>query len=113
MSGRPVREQELQATLVEACRVLGYRVAHFRPARTAHGWRTPMSGDVGFPDLVCARPGRVFALELKAARGRLGPGQQEWLQALEGGVVDARVVRPDDLDVVLALLAQRERPPAA
>jgi hypothetical protein len=55
----------------------------------------------------------VFALELKAARGRLGPGQQEWLQALEGGVVDARVVRPDDLDVVLALLAQRERPPAA
>jgi hypothetical protein len=108
VSGRPVREQELQATIVEACRVLGYRVAHFRPARTAHGWRTPMSGDVGFPDLVCARPGRVFALELKAARGRLGPGQQEWLQALDGGLVEARVVRPAELDELLVLLAARD-----
>jgi hypothetical protein len=108
VSGRPVREQELQATIVEACRVLGYRVAHFRPAQTAHGWRTPMSGDVGFPDLICARPGRVLALELKAARGRLGPGQAEWLQALDGGLVEARVVRPAELDELLVLLAARD-----
>ena len=33
MTGRQVSERELQATLVEACRVLGWRVAHFRPAR--------------------------------------------------------------------------------
>jgi hypothetical protein len=108
VSGRPVREQELQATIVEACRVLGYRVAHVRPARTAHGWRTPMSGDVGFPDLICARPGRVLALELKAARGRLGPGQSQWLQALEGGLVHAQVVRPAELDELLVLLGARD-----
>jgi hypothetical protein len=107
VSGRPVREQELQATIVEACRVLGYRVAHFRPARTAHGWRTPMSGDVGFPDLICAGAGRVLALELKAARGRLGPEQAEWLQAMQGAVVHAQVVRPAELDELLALLAAR------
>jgi hypothetical protein len=102
-------ERELQATIVDACRVLGYRVAHFRPARTVHGWRTPMTGDIGFPDLVCARPGRVLALELKAARGRLGPGQAEWLRALQGAVVHAQVVTPAGLDELLTLLAKKEQ----
>jgi hypothetical protein len=97
-----VSEHELQATIVDACRVLGYRVAHFRPART------PMTGDEGFPDLICARPGRVLALELKAARGRLGPGQAEWLEAMQGAIVHAKVVRPAELDELLALLAARD-----
>jgi hypothetical protein len=103
-----VSEHELQATIVDACRVLGYRVAHFRPARTASGWCTPMTGDEGFPDLICARPGRVLALELKAARGRLGPGQAEWLEAMQGAIVHAKVVRPAELDELLALLAARD-----
>jgi hypothetical protein len=106
VSGR-VQEQELQATIVEACRVLGYRATHFRPARTNQGWRTPITGDVGFPDLICARPGRVLALELKGAGGRLREGQAEWLRMLDGGLVTARLVYPDDLDDVLALLAER------
>jgi hypothetical protein len=109
VNGRPVRERELQATIVDACRVLGYRVAHFRPARTAHGWRTPMTGDIGFPDLVCARPGRMLALELKAAGRRLGPGQAGWLDALHGAMVHAQVVTPAGLDALLALLARKEQ----
>jgi len=105
-------EADLTGTIVDAAGLLGYRVVHFRPARTARGWRTPVQGDIGFPDLVVARPGRVFALELKAAGGRLGEGQAEWLRALDGGLVDARLVYPDDLDGLLALLARREAPAA-
>jgi hypothetical protein len=105
-----VLERDMEQTIVAACRLLGYRVAHFRPARTTPGWRTPMTGDVGFPDLICARPGRVFALELKAKGGRLRDGQADWLRALDGGLVEAQLVYPVDLDDVLALLAQPEAP---
>jgi hypothetical protein len=105
VSDRQVSERDFQTTVVDACRLLGWKVAHFRSARTAHGWRTPLTGDVGFPDLICARPGRALALELKAARGRLGPGQQEWLEALHGAQVHAQLVTPAGLDELLALLA--------
>jgi hypothetical protein len=101
-----VTEHELQATILEAARVLGWRIYHQRPAQTRHGWRTALTGDPGFPDLILARPGRVLALELKAARGRPRDAQADWLQALDGGLVIARLVYPDDLDDVLALLAE-------
>jgi hypothetical protein len=107
-----VSEQDLQATLLEAARLFGWRVYHQRPAQTSRGWRTALTGDRGFPDLIAARSGRVFALELKSAGGRLREGQAEWLHALNGGLVTARLVYPDDLDELLALLTRRE-PPAS
>src|SRR5215217_4018452 len=58
-------EAECQATIIEAARVLGYRVAHFRAARTMHGWRTPLQGDAGWPDLVIAGHGHCLVVELK------------------------------------------------
>lgn len=48
-----ISEAELQSAVIELARTLGYRVAHFRAARTAQGWRTPVEADgAGFPDLV-------------------------------------------------------------
>lgn len=43
-------ERQWQAQVIELARILGWRVAHFRPALTKHGWRTPVQADgAGFP----------------------------------------------------------------
>jgi hypothetical protein len=76
-------ERELQNAVIELAQLLKWRVAHFRPARTAQGWRTAVAGDgVGFPDLVLVRDRLIF-VELKSAKGRLSPAQQCWLADLE------------------------------
>lgn len=76
-------EAELQRGVIETAHALGYLVAHFRPAQTAQGWRTPVEGDgKGFPDLVVAGRGRLIFAELKGERGRLSPEQSIWLAEL-------------------------------
>jgi hypothetical protein len=101
-----VLERDWQQTVVEAARALGWRVAHFRPARTAHGWRTPVAADAaGFPDLVLVRSPRVLFVELKTERGRLRGEQEAWLEALGGCAgVEAFVWRPDDWDAAVEVL---------
>ncbi len=84
-TGMKMSERELQSAVIECARVLGWRVAHFRPALTARGWRTPVQADgAGFPDLCMAHPKqrRLLFVELKAARGRLSLEQVEWLDTL-------------------------------
>jgi hypothetical protein len=45
-------EREFQDAVADVARLAGWRVVHFRPARTAEGWRTPGSYDAhGWPDL--------------------------------------------------------------
>lgn len=76
-------EAELQSAVIELARLLGYRVAHFRPALTAKGYRTPVEADgKGFPDLVLAKPGRLLFVELKSAKGKLSEEQEAWRCAL-------------------------------
>ena len=61
-------EAQFQSAIVELARLLGYRVAHFRAAKTAHGWRTPVAADgAGWPDLTLAKPGRLLFVECKSA----------------------------------------------
>lgn len=92
-------EAQYQQRVIDLARTLGYRVAHFRPALTRSGrWATPMQGDKGFPDLVLAKGGRVLLAELKTDVGRLGPGQQGWLDALGP---HGRLWRPRDWLTVL------------
>ena len=95
-------EAQLQASVIELAQLLGWRVAHFRPARTEAGWRTAVAGDgKGFPDLLLTKRGYLLFAELKSARGRLSPEQEEWLAdlALVGhgiGPVRALVWTPAD-----------------
>lgn len=78
-----MNEATLQAAVIDLAHVMGFRVAHFRPARIETGWRTPVSADGrGFPDLVIAKPGRVLFVELKGSAGRVSPAQQEWIDVL-------------------------------
>lgn len=79
-----MNERELQKGVIDCARLFGWRVAHFRPAQTARGWRTPVEADgAGFPDLVLVRDGRLIFAELKGDSGRLSEAQTAWLVALE------------------------------
>jgi hypothetical protein len=77
-------EAELQAAVIDLARVYGWKVAHFRPAQTARGYRTPVSADGrGFPDLVIARGGHeLLFVELKRTGGRMTAAQMGWLSTL-------------------------------
>jgi hypothetical protein len=98
-------ENDWLTWVVDVAKLHGWRVGHFRPARTVKGWRTPVQGDKGFADLVLARAGVVLVAELKTDRGRLTPDQRAWLAAL--GPVGV-VWRPRDRDLVLATLRNGE-----
>lgn len=58
----------------------GWRVAHFKTARTMKGaYVTPVAGDgAGFPDLVLTRKQRLAFAELKKDGNYLRPKQRQW-----------------------------------
>jgi hypothetical protein len=95
--GVSVSECDFQAAVIEAAQLLRWRVAHFRAARIAQGWRTPVQADgAGFPDLIAVRGTRLIAAELKSERGKLRPEQANWLEALQAAGAEARIWRPAD-----------------
>jgi hypothetical protein len=73
-------EDVLQHHVIELAHLLGWKIAHFRPAKTAHGWRTAVSADgAGFPDLELHHPqyGTMW-VELKAGKAKLRVDQEAW-----------------------------------
>ncbi len=86
-------------TVLQFAKLHGWKVHHGRPALTAKGWRTPVMGDVGFPDIVLARAGRVLFAELKVGKNKPTHEQALWLAAC-GGVV----WRPEMWDTISATL---------
>lgn len=95
-TGPRLTEKEFQAQVIQLARLMGYRMTHFRPARTARGWCTPIIGDPGFVDLVLAKPGRVLMPELKVPPNKTTADQDEWLRVLDGATVWAGVWEPKD-----------------
>ena len=88
-------EAQLSASVIELAQLFGYRVAHFRPARTADGWRTPVEADgAGWPDLTMVCRDRLIFAELKSRRGHVSAGQQVWLDVLSA-VGETYVWRPE------------------
>ena len=99
-TGRPVHH--LGSRLA---RQNGWHVAHFRPALTGRGWRTPVQADgKGFPDLVLVRE-RVIYAELKSRTGSLEPEQRAWRDWLRATGAEWHLWRPDQRDEITALLA--------
>lgn len=100
-----ITESQFQAQVIELARLLGWRSAHFRPALTARGWRTPVQGDgAGFPDTVLVRRDRLVIAELKSAAGKVSSEQTAWLAALEAAGCETFLWRPTDLDDIAEVL---------
>lgn len=82
----PLSEKDFQRQVTDLGEVLGWDWAHFRPAQTARGWRTPVSGTIGegWVDLVLvrARDRRLVFAELKSDRGAVSPRQMAVLDIL-------------------------------
>lgn len=83
-------EKQLQQHVILLAGVFGWRHFHVYDSR-----RSP----AGFPDLVLVHPGqkRLLFRELKTERGRLRPGQPEWLEDLTPAGQSAEVWRPRDV----------------
>lgn len=101
-------EEDFQRAVIDTARAHQYRIAHFRAAATAKGFRTPVEADgAGFPDLVLVGRGRIIVAELKRATGTVSAAQTLWLEAFRGAGVETYVWRPVDLLSLPALLRDR------
>jgi len=87
----PITEDDFMAQVTQLAELLGWQWAHFRPAMTSKGWRTPVSGSLGkgWPDLVLvrARDRRLIFAELKASKMKPTPEQVRVLELLRSLVV--------------------------
>ena len=91
------QEANFQRAVIDMAHLYGWRVAHFRRARKANGWSTPVAADgKGFPDLFCVRPqtGHRLAAELKVPPNKVSVEQNDWLDALELSGIPAFVWTP-------------------
>ena len=83
-------ERQLSKAVVELATRLGWMV------HTLSDSRSLRSHHPGFPDLVCLRGPRMLVAELKSGKGRIRPGQQEWLEAFREAGAEAHLWRPGD-----------------
>lgn len=105
-------EEAWQDQVVELARLTGWICAHFRPAASGQGFRTPVKYDgQGYPDLTMCRPGEFMVVECKSDVGRVSPDQQRWLDALACAGVEVHVWRPRDAAEVDARLTAPRKPP--
>lgn len=94
---RLITESELQQAIIDCVHAMGGVVAHFRPAKTAHGWRTAVAADgKGFPDLVICVNGRTLFRELKRMGMPLAEHQENWKRWLGWNGADWGLWRPMD-----------------
>jgi hypothetical protein len=88
--------KQLQRAAIQVCHARGFIVAHFTAAQVRQGvFVTPIKADgKGFPDMIVAGHGRVFAIEVKGTNDYVKPEQREWLNRLEAGGVKTLVLTP-------------------
>lgn len=97
-------EEQFLQQILQLARLLGWHTAHFRAAKTSRGWRTAVSGDgKGFPDLVLTRDRTIYA-ELKAARGKLSPEQEEWRDRLLLAGCEWYLWQPSQFEEIASIL---------
>jgi hypothetical protein len=100
-----ISETEFLSQVLQVAEMLGWHAAHFRPALTGRGWRTPVQGDLGkgWPDLVLGRGDRLIFAELKRDGAKTTSDQERVLDVLIL-VGEARVWRPADFDRIGEIL---------
>lgn len=110
MARLTLTEAQFQRQVIDLARACGWMVAHFRPALTRRGrWSTPVQADgAGFPDLICVKPRRIVAAELKAGRGRVTEAQRRWLGRLALAGAECYIWRPESWDAIVKVLKNWE-----
>ena len=101
MTRPSLTEAEFAAQVTDLATLLGWSAAHFRPAQTSKGWRTPVSGSLGkgWPDYVFAHPTHgVLFRELKRDGGNLTGDQLVVIALLRRAGANVAVWRPRDMD---------------
>lgn len=104
---KETEEGFLQAVMAFA-KLNGWRSAHFRPAKTAKGWRTAVGGEgKGFPDLVMIHPAlqKMVVAELKVGRNTTTHDQDVWLDHFKEVCDDVYVWRPTDWPTIQKVLS--------
>lgn len=100
-------EAEFQQQLIDMAHLFGWIVAHFRPALTKRGWRTPVSADgKGFPDLVLVRD-RTIYVEVKREGEKLSEDQTLWRDWLLNAGVEWYCWKPSDFDTAASILRRK------
>lgn len=104
---KPASEYGFLVAVLQLAKLTGWLSYHPRPARTARGWRTAVSGSgAGYPDVTLARGGRLLFLELKAEGGQVRPEQRRWLSCLrQVPGVEVYLLRPSDWPAIEQILA--------
>ena len=101
-------EAQFTRQVIQLAQLMGFKVAHFRPAQTSKGWRTAVSGDgVGFPDLVLVRGREIYFWELKVKPNRASTAQAEWIEALQDARVKAQVLYPEQWEWIQETLMRK------
>jgi hypothetical protein len=96
-------EAQLQQRVLDLAKHCHWMVVHIRATEVSKGrWSVPYTGDLGLPDLILCKNGRVILAELKSASGKTTPQQDAWLTAAGD---HARLWRPSDWNTILAELA--------
>ena len=106
-----ISEADWMRQVTELAEMLGWSWAHFRPAKTAHGWRTPVSGPLGagWPDLTLVRDDRLLFVELKRDKNARPTPDQTFVLTLLGIAAETYVWRPSDWDDVARILQSKIR----
>lgn len=98
-------EKTFIAQTIAVASGLGWLTAHFRPAKTAKGWRTAVQGHgLGFPDLILVRGPLKIAWELKVKKNKPSPEQEAWLAALEMCGFETAVCYPKHWETMCKIL---------
>lgn len=95
---RHLTEAQFQRQVTDLLTLYGWLWTHTSDSRT-------VQGHAGVPDILAVRDGRLAVIELKTARGRLRPGQRDWLARLATvRTVELYLWRPNDLERIVEVL---------
>jgi hypothetical protein len=101
----PMSESAFLQQIKALAYIYGWAFHHATPSMTSKGrWIT--TGSPGFPDIVLAHKTRgVIMCELKTAKGKTTPAQDDWLERLSPHV-ECYLWRPSDIDFISTRLSQ-------
>jgi hypothetical protein len=108
-TARSLTEAHIQKGLTDLLHTLGFETFHNRYA---------IGSDPGFPDIVAVRDdGAMVVVECKGPKGRIRPGQHEWLRRFRAvpGCIFCEIVGPrramwyEGYDDALALIERAAR----